>query len=1216
MSKFFQIKQERLGRIAGSKPVLGAGALAVAYLAGGLFIVPAVLKWQLPEQAQARLGATLALGNVYFNPLTLTLEVNDISLRTVHEGALLAADKLRADFEMSSLFRRGWIFADIQLEQPTLRIEFDKQGRLNLQPLLEALKQPDQSPNQAPARFLLQRLTVKNGRVDIADQRLEQPLVAAISPISFDATDLGTLSSASGAWRLSARSEAGEALRADGTLALQPLALRGSLDLTSVQAGTLARALHSQLRLTDVAGSLDLHGEYLASMANGALAATLDKAELTLTGLALKAAGNAVTLQSARLALGQAQLASSAEGMQLTVADPALSLGAASVASRAIRLQFPGASFSSRRLASTPGKDAGIALDEAALTLPRLQLKQADGNIDLAEPSLKVARLALAPSDQGFRAQADTAALTLKSLAQQGAGTAVRSGAATLNARQLTAEHAGKAPLSVRMAAPKLSVAALTVNNAGAAQPLFSLAQGSSGAETLTMALPASGPDALVTGLSGALQKVVLNDARQPGELAHAGSVQMRGAQVKLAARRLDLGSLVLADGAANVRFAKDGSLNWTGPAAPTPADAPAAAAAGQDGAKPPARPASRAAGAAPWRVSASSIELRNFSAALSDARQEPPLALAVDNIGASLTAFDTGSGTPAQLRLQARTGAGTLQAEGGIGLQDGAGDLSIKASALPLQPLQPYLSSVAHLALARGTLSGAGRLRFGNQDGGPKITYVGSASLDKVALDETAPRQPFLTWDAVSASDMRLALSPNRLEIGQLRIVRPVGELLIAQDQSVNLSRVLRHDQGDAKPKQAAQAAPAPAGGAKESEPFPVSIARLRVDNGVLTFADFSQQPQFSTRMHNLDGVMTGLSTAPGSRARMQFTAAIADYGDARIEGIMNPFKPAYATDIRMNFRNVDLSALTPYVVRFAGYRVTAGTLSMDLRYQVKESRLVGDNRFVLNKVKLGEKVDSPTAMDVPLKLALSLLQDENGVINIGVPVTGDLQNPQFSFGAVARRAIGNVLRNVVSAPFRALASLFGSSGEKLDVIGFDPGSAELAPPEKEKLDKLAQALAKRPGVRLLVHPAVSPGQDEAALRSLAGRRQLLARMGVKLAPDEDPGPVDTTNPAARRAIEALYAERYPGAPTRPPLTAPAATKQAWHGQLLDKVIAAQALPQDALAQLERERGMAVQKQLASASLPPDRVALAQPEQHAEAREGDIVTRLELAPL
>jgi len=291
----------------------------------------------------------------------------------------------------------------------------------------------------------------------------------------------------------------------------------------------------------------------------------------------------------------------------------------------------------------------------------------------------------------------------------------------------------------------------------------------------------------------------------------------------------------------------------------------------------------------------------------------------------------------------------------------------------------------------------------------------------------------------------------------------------------------------------------------------------------------------------------------------------------------------------------------------------VTAGTLSSDLRYQVKEGRLIGDNRFMLNQVKLGEKVESPSALDLPLKLALSLLEDENGVINIEVPVTGDLQNPQFSFGAVARNAIAAVFGKIVSAPFRALASMLGGSGEKLDVIAFEPGSAELAPPEQQKLEKLAEALGKRPNIKLLVHPAVSAEQDAAALRSLAARRQLLTQMGVKLAADEDPGPVNTASRTAQKAIAALYAERFPGALPKPPADLPA---DAWHKQLLDRIIAAQPLPQDALAALQRERGSVVRAQLVKAALPEARVALGKPEEVEGGQDGDVATRLELVPL
>lgn len=1203
MSKSTSAMRHRFDRVAGSKPVLAVGALAIVWLAGGLFGVPALLKWQLPQQVQRQLGATLTLGEIYFNPLTLALEANDVSLSMVKEGTLMSAAKLRADLEMSGLFRRTWTLADIQLEQPMLRIEYDKNGALNLQPLLSALQKNPSPPDQPPARLLLQRISIKNGRVDVVDQRLQQPLIARISPVTLEANDIGTLPSSAGKWTLAARSEAGEVLRAGGSLGLQPLALRGTLDLSGLQAGTLARALHQQVALTDVAGTLALHGEIDAGVRDGAFSATLDKAELTLAGLALKSAGAAIAIDSARLALAHAQLAQAAGGLQGNVADISLALGSASLQQGATRLRFPEAKYNTRQLLLAPGSDNAFVLEDSTLTLPGLALQQAGSNMELSSPALKADRLALNPSATGFAMQSGAAALTLAGMTRQDGPQKMRAGAASLDVRELSGGREGSAPFSMQLDAPRLSVAALNIGGERA-EPLYGLAEGRSAAGSVTLTLPAAGPDVAVDGLSATLKKLVANDARQPGELAHADSLELKDARLRLAARQVHLGSLMLAKGAASVRFAKDGSLNWSG-AAPAPSAKPASARAS----KPAPKPARPAPAAAPWRISADSIALRNFSAAYADARQQPPLAVEVDNIAASVTALDTAGTAPARLALRAGLGGGTLQADGSLQLQDYSGEFDIKAGRLPLKLAQPYLTEAARLALTSGTLSGAGKLRVGSQSG-PKITYAGTASLDKVVIDETAPHQPFLSWNAISASGMRLALSPNRLDIAQLNIAGPVGKLIIAEDQSVNLSRVLK--KAPSSPgAQKAPAASAPASAAG-SDPFPVAIARIRVDDGVLTFADFSQQPQFSTRMHNFEGVMTGLSSAPGSRAQMEFKAAIAEYGDARIRGAMNLFKPAYATDVRMSFRNVDLSQLTPYVVRFAGYRVTAGSLSADLRYQVKESRLVGENRFVLNKVKLGEKVDSPTAMDLPLKLALSLLEDENGIINIGVPVTGDLQNPQFSFGAVARHAISTILGNIVSAPFRALASLFGGSGEKLDVIAFDPGSAELAPPEQQKLDKLAEALGKRPNVRLLVHPAASE-RDATALRSQAVRRQLLERLGVKLAADDDPGPVDTANPAMQKAIAALYAERHPG-PVPTPLADVAANT--WYRQLLRQVVAAQPLPQDALAALQRERGSAVRAQLVKGALPAARVALGNPEQVKAAEDGAAATKLELAPL
>ena len=420
MSKSTSTLRHRFDRIAGSKPMLAVGTVAIVWLAGGLFGVPALLKWQLPQQVQRQLGATLTLGEVYFNPLTLALEVNDISLRTVREGTLLSAGKLRADLEMSGLFRRAWTVADIQLEQPMLRIEYDKHGALNLQPLLSALQKNPAPPDQPPARMLLQRMSIRNGRVDVVDQRLQQPLIARISPITLDATDLGTLPSSTGKWTLTARSEAGEVLRAGGSLGLQPLALRGTLDLSGVQAGTLARALHRQVTLTDVAGTLALHGEIDAGVTGGALATTLDKAELTLAGLALKSGRRRHRhRQRAGWRWRMRNWPRAPAACRARIADISLALGSSSLDQGATRLRFPEARYSSRQLLLAPGSDNPYVLDESALTLPQLALKQAGSDMTLVGPRAKAGRIAFIPSGAGFPVRADAAALALAGMTRQ-----------------------------------------------------------------------------------------------------------------------------------------------------------------------------------------------------------------------------------------------------------------------------------------------------------------------------------------------------------------------------------------------------------------------------------------------------------------------------------------------------------------------------------------------------------------------------------------------------------------------------------------------------------------------------------------------------------------------------------------------------------------------------------------------------------------------------
>jgi len=230
------------------------------------------------------------------------------------------------------------------------------------------------------------------------------------------------------------------------------------------------------------------------------------------------------------------------------------------------------------------------------------------------------------------------------------------------------------------------------------------------------------------------------------------------------------------------------------------------------------------------------------------------------------------------------------------------------------------------------------------------------------------------------------------------------------------------------------------------------------------------------------------------------------------------------------MAFKNLEMSSLTPYTIKFAGHKIDSGKLSLDLQYKLMARQLQGENQILIEKIKLGEKVESPDAIDAPLELAIALLQDTEGRIDLGLPVKGDLDNPEFSYGHLVWKALGNLLANIVTAPFRALGAALGVKGEDLDAISFEPGHFDLTPPEEEKLKAVAEILSKRPKLTLEVQGQYDTGVDSAALKEVKLRLMLLKRMGVKLKKGEQPLPVSLGDGKTRKALEDLYAQRVSG--------------------------------------------------------------------------------------
>jgi hypothetical protein len=694
------------------------------------------------------------------------------------------------------------------------------------------------------------------------------------------------------------------------------------------------------------------------------------------------------------------------------------------------------------------------------------------------------------------------------------------------------------------------------------------------------------------------------------GNLVSLAAVSLAPTRIDLAQRSAKLGAVEFKGGSIAARRDSKGAIDLL---AALQALAPAAA------------PPTTELPAAPWRYEIERVALSGIGAGLRDESVTPALELGLSEIAVNVTGVSDKLQEPLPLKASLRVASGgRLALQGTLVPATAAVELQLTLDDLALRPAQPFLSRHAALDLAGGRLAAAGKLVHNAK----ATSYRGSFALNDLRLDEAGTRTSFLAWKSLSTR--QLEVTPASLHVGEMTLDGLDTQLLIASDKSTNFKRILR--QAEAPPPGAPAPAAAGEGGKAAAPGFVVDIDRLRFRNGELDFADQSLVLPFGTRIHHLRGSLAGLSTRPGVHGQVELDGEVDDYGLARAAGQLDLSDPTGFMDLKVVFRNVEMTRLTPYSATFAGRRISSGKLSLDLEYLIRKRQLQSENKVVIDRLVLGERVDSPSAKNLPLDLAIALLEDSDGRIDLGLPVSGSLDDPQFSYGGLVWKVITNVLTKIVTAPFRALGALFGGGDEKLEAVAFEPGARRLTPPEREKLVKLAAALNKRPALALTVQGTWNDA-DRVALQDLQLRRTLLAKGGKGEEAGGDPGPVATSQPQIQAALEDLFAERFgkaelaglkqgfrsanPGqleeslggkmmsrltALMRPPRQLSESEIGAlkgtdFHAGLYRRLRDKETLPAEQLRQLAQARGEATLALLSEAKAPAGRVILGQPE-------------------
>ncbi|MGH8337906.1 MAG: DUF748 domain-containing protein, partial [Gammaproteobacteria bacterium] len=281
----------------------------------------------------------------------------------------------------------------------------------------------------------------------------------------------------------------------------------------------------------------------------------------------------------------------------------------------------------------------------------------------------------------------------------------------------------------------------------------------------------------------------------------------------------------------------------------------------------------------------------------------------------------------------------------------------------------------------------------------------------------------------------------------------------------------------GPAKParNQAVKAAPAAA-------IMPVDIKKIALHAGQAKFADMSVQPNFAAGIQNIEGTVLGLSSKRNSRAKVDIHGAVDEFSPVAITGEINVLSAALYSDLSLSFRNMELSTFNPYSGKFAGYNITKGKLTTLLHYKVEGRKLDAQHHITIDQLEFGAKTASKAAVSLPIKLAVALLKDRNGVIDLDIPVTGTLDDPKFRLGPIIWKVFINILEKAVTAPFALLGSLFGG-GPNMQFIAFSPGTAVLGPADQDKVRAIVKALSGRPQLKIEVPIAPAGELDRPAL-------------------------------------------------------------------------------------------------------------------------------------
>ena len=1075
--------------------------LALAWTAAAGWWLPRWLQPRLEAAGTQALGAPLAIESLSFEPWTLRAQAGGLRLGPA-QAPWLSVPEIEFRLSIESLWRLMPVLDRLAVHGMQIHIERLAPGRYNISPLLAALARPSaEAPAGEPVRFTVHDLQLDGGEIRYSDRvggaehrasglQITIPLLSNL-PANADRGVEPVLQAQVDGSRLALRGHAQlftEALRSSFELRWQ------GIDLARAHAA-LAPLLPADWPLAVQGGALDLalqlDYERRAAPAGPRLgiggSVTASALQATLPGRGLKLAAGSIALAE----LDLAPLESRARLGTVTLQSP-------SVEAELPRLLAAPTAGAAATTPATPAAGASAAAGGWQWNVGRLVIDE--GRLLLRQPGWPDGQT-LAP----IRA-------TVSGLGS-GGGPPAELALSFADGRGAKARLEGQFDVADARLLAKVDVAGL--------QAVPWVAPWASGwplrLDEGRLALQARAevdPRGWKVG-DGRLQVDGLRLAPAAQAAGRRAPPQDRLAVARAVASGMQLQSSEGAPLSAEVASllidgldmtatrTSTGTMPWLVPAAPArPAAATAAktanvataATAKRSGARPAVRPVA-AAPVPVWQLG--ELRCRGCAARFSDQGARPAVALELKRANIALRRLRSDLRQPFDFELETVIGAaGRAQARGSLRVQPLALRSRLALDAVDLAPLQPYLDPHVNLTLEAARAGASGELRVDGtaREAVSALRWQGRLALTDLRTLDRLNAAEFLRFKSLSLTGADLSWQPSGYDadLGVVALDGFYGRVIVNADGRINLRDIVRRDRNEAAVSlttPAAPAAPAPAASAAaaapaDTAPTPLRWKSIQLSKGEVDFTDNFIRPNYSARLTGIQGEISALAWNDPKPAEVRVKGEVDDSAPLEITGTIHPLGARLHTDITAQARGIDLTRLSAYAARYAGYGIEKGTLSAKVHYRIDAGKLQAENQLVLDQLTFGDKVDSPDALKLPVLLAVALLKDRNGVIDVNLPIGGSLDDPQFSMGGLIVRMIVNLVVKAVTAPFTLLAQAFGGGEQELSFVAFEPGAAVVAEAMKPALDTIAKALTDRPALRLEITGRADPSLDPPALR------------------------------------------------------------------------------------------------------------------------------------